>query len=163
MSIFSKVGAIWDDLKSRTGSTGLSYQSSDNPMYDAYYKANPYVNQTYQKSVWDTIFDGIFRTGYDKWLDEMRVNSAQYDASVVDLEQQNLYNSETAKSDRMRQAGENPDLLGTGDVSDSATPAQDPQDVQIPDALDMSQVASFAGMIGQCFQGALGMCSEHQY
>lgn len=139
--------------------TGLEYLSSDNPMYDAYYKANPYVGQQYRKSLIDTLFGGVFRTGYDKWLNEMQMSSAQYNAGIVDMQQQNLYNSEAAKAARMRDAGLNPDLLGTGDVSDAARPMEDPQDAQIPDAVDLSQVASFAGMIGQCFTGALGMAS----
>lgn len=146
-------------IEGSTYGTGLGFMSSDNPMYDAYYKANPYVNQTYNKTFIDKLFGGIFRTGYDKWLNEMQLNSAQYNAGVVDLEQSNLYNSEVAKAQRMRDAGENPDLLGTGDVSDSAGMKPDVQDAQIPDALDFSQVASFAGMIAQCFQGALGMAS----
>lgn len=127
--------------------TGLDYMGSDNPMYDAYYKANPYVGQTYHKTWIDNVFGGVFRTGYDKWLNEMQLNSAQYNAGIVDLEQQNLYNLESAKAQRMRAAGENPDLLGTGDVSDSAQVAPDPQDAQIPDA-EGSQVLSVVATVG---------------
>lgn len=128
--------------------TGLTYKSSDNPMYDAYYKANPYVGQTYQKTWIDDVFGGIFRTGYNKWLDEMKLNASQYDAGIVDLEQQNLFNSEVSKAQRMRSAGENPDLLGTGDVSDSASINPDPQDAQIPDAegADVLNIVSQVGM-----------------
>lgn len=140
--------------------TGLSYESSDNAMYDAYFKANPYVGQSYKKTLWDNLFEGIFRTGYDKWKDEMSLNSAQYNAGVVDLQQQNEYNSEIAKADRMRQAGENPDLLGTGDVTDSQGIKPDVQDAQIPEALDLSQVKSFAGMLGSCFSGAFAMAKQ---
>lgn len=128
--------------------TGLEFLSSDNPMYDAYYKANPYVNQVYHKTWIDNVFGGIFRTGYDKWLNEMQLASAQYNQGVTDLEQQNLYNSEVAKAQRMRAAGENPDLLGTGDVSDSARPMEDPQDVQLPEAegAQALQIVSQVGM-----------------
>ena len=147
------------EIPSWMSPTGLSYKSSDNPMYDAYYKANPFVGQMYKKTFWDDLFDGVFRTGYDKWRDEMALNASQWDAGVVDLQQSNEYNSEVQKASRMREAGENPDLLGTGDVSDSSGMKPDVQDAQIPDALDFGQVASFAGMICQCFQGALGMAS----
>lgn len=128
--------------------TGLEFLSSNNPMYDAYYKANPYVNQVYHKTWIDNVFGGIFRTGYDKWLNEMELASAQYNQGVTDLEQQNIYNSEIAKAQRMRMAGENPDLLGTGDVSDSARPMEDAQDVQIPDSegSDVLNVVSQVGM-----------------
>ena len=127
--------------------TGLDYKSSENAMYDAYYKANPYVGQTYHKTWLDNVFGGIFRTGYDKWLNEMQLNAAQYDAGVVDMQQQNIYNSEAAKSARMRDAGLNPDLLGTGDVSDAASTNPDPQDAQIPDA-EGSQVLSIVSQVG---------------
>lgn len=127
--------------------TGLEFLSSDNPMYDAYYKANPYVNQTYRKTWIDQVFGGLFRTGYDKWLDEMQLASAQYNAGIVDLEQQNLYNSESAKAQRMRSAGENPDLLGTGDVSDASRPMEDPQDAQIPDA-EGAEVLNVVSQVG---------------
>lgn len=146
-------------ISGSTYGTGLDFMHSDNPMYEAYYAANPYVNQTYNKTFIDKAFGGIFRTSYDKWLNEMQLNAAQYNAGVVDLEQQTLYNSEVAKAQRMRDAGENPDLLGTGDVSESAGLKPDVQDAQIPDAVDLSGVASFAGMISQCFTGALGMAS----
>lgn len=160
------LSGAWNSLRNSLGTTGdyvgtgLDYMSSDNPMYDAYYKANPYVGQTYRKTIWDSLFGGLFRTGYDKWLEEMQLNSAQYDAGITDIQQQNEYNSEAANSQRMRAAGLNPDLLGTGDVSDSASTNPDPQDAQIPEALDFSQVSGFAGMIAQCFQGALGMASS---
>lgn len=127
--------------------TGLDYMRSSNPMYDAYYRANPYVNQTYHKTWIDRVFGGIFRTGYDKWLNEMQLNSAQYNAGIVDLQQQNLYNSEVAKAQRMRDAGENPDLLGTGDVSDSPGLSPDVQDAQIPDA-EGSQILDIVSNVG---------------
>lgn len=127
--------------------TGLDYLSSSNPMYDAYYKANPFVNQVYHKTWIDNVFGGVFRTGYDKWLNEMQLGYDQYNMGVVDLEQQNIYNSEVAKAQRMRDAGENPDLLGTGDVSDSARPMEDVQDAQIPDS-EGSQVLNVVSQVG---------------
>lgn len=141
--------------------TGLSYQSSDNPMYDAYYKANPYVNQTYKMTLADRLFGGLFRTGYDKWLNEMQLNAAQYDAGIVDMEQQNIFNSPAEQADRMRAAGLNPDLLGTGDVAEGAKMNPDVQDAQIPDAgANLSAVSAFAGMLSSCFQGAFAMAKE---
>lgn len=127
--------------------TGLDYMSSDNPMYDAYYKANPYVGQTYKKTWIDNVFGGVFRTGYDKWLNEMQMNAAQYNAGIVDLQMQNEYNSEAARAQRMRAAGENPDLLGTGDVADAASTNPDPQDAQIPEA-EGAQVLNIVSQVG---------------
>lgn len=134
-------------INGSTYGTGLSYMSDPNPMYDAYYKANPFVEQTYNKTWIDKLFGGIFRTGYDKWLNEMQLNSAQYNAGVVDLQQSNLFNSEVAKAQRMRDAGENPDLLGTGDVSESAGMQPDVQDAQIPEA-EGAQVLDIVSNVG---------------
>lgn len=146
--------------------TGLEFMSSSNPMYDAYYKANPYVNQTYHKTLIDRLFGGIFRTGYDKWRDEMAVNAAQYNAGIVDMQQQNQYNSEEQKAMRMRAAGENPDLLGTGDVADAANTNPDPQDAQIPEADSIANafgaVTNFIGGFGDLFSGAVAMMKTFQ-
>ena len=141
--------------------TGLSYMSSDNPMYDAYYRANPYVNQQYELTWFDKAFHGLFRTPYDKWLQEMQLNAAQYDASVVDLQQQNEYNSEVAQAQRMRDAGENPDLLGTEGVSDSAGLSPDVQDVQLPDAVQpMDAVANVANFAFQAIQSTFAILKD---
>lgn len=140
-------GSAVEASKPRVVGTGLDYMSSDNPMYDAYYKANPYVGQTYHKTWIDNVFGGIFRTGYDKWLNEMQMNAAQYDAGIVDLQMQNEYNSEVARAQRMRAAGENPDLLGTGDVADAASTNPDPQDAQIPEA-EGAQVLNIVSQVG---------------
>lgn len=146
--------------------TGLEYMTSSNPMYDAYYKANPYVGQTYKKTLIDKLFGGIFRTGYDKWRDEMSVNAAQYNAGIVDMQQQNQYNSEEAKAMRMRAAGENPDLLGTGDVSDAASTNPDPQDAMIPDTDDVAgafgAVTNFISGFREIFSGAVAMMKTFQ-
>lgn len=138
--------------------TGLDYSHSSDPMYDEYFGANPYVGQTYNKTWFDKLFGGIIRTPYDKWREEMALNAAQYDAGIVDMQQQNLYNSEAAKAQRMRAAGENPDLLGTGDVSDAANTNPDPQDVQLPEAAEpFSAITNFASGFSSIISGAVGM------
>lgn len=152
-------------IEGSTYGTGLDYQSSDNPMYDAYYKANPFVGQTYNKTFIDKAFGGLFRTSYDQWLDEMRLNAAQYDAGVTDIQMQNYYNSEAQKADRMRDAGLNPDLLGTGDVSDSARPSDDPQDAQIPGSQvesALSSIYNFAMGFNNIVSGAISMYKTFQ-
>lgn len=106
--------------------TGLAVKKSGNRMYDDLFAANPYVGLTYNKSPWQTFLSGIgFRTDYDRWLEEAQVNAAEYDAQVASIQQQNEYNSPANQAALMRQAGQNPDLLGTQGVSDSASPVQD--------------------------------------
>lgn len=162
----SFIGPDGSRYGSNYAGTGLEFMSSDNPMYDAYFKANPYVNQTYHKTLIDRLFGGIFRTGYDKWRDEMSVNAAQYNAGIVDMQQQNQYNSEEAKAMRMRAAGENPDLLGTGDVSEAANTNPDPQDAQIPEVDDVAgafgAITNFVGGFNDIIAGAFSMMKTFQ-
>lgn len=106
--------------------TGLAAKKSGNRMYDNLFAANPYVGLTYNRSPWQTFLGGLgFRTDYDRWLEEAQVNAAEYDAQVASIQQQNEYNSPANQAAMMRAAGQNPDLLGTQGVSDSASPVQD--------------------------------------
>lgn len=125
--------------------TGLSFGSSSDPMYDKLYKANPYVNMTYNKSAWQGLLSGLgFRTDYDRWLEEAQVNANEYDAQVASIEQQNQYNSPQAEAQRMKQAGMNPDLVGLENVAESASPNVDPQ--------GMSPGAGESGEFGEITQ-----------
>ena len=95
--------------------------------YDRLFQANPYRNLTYKKSWWqDLVFALGFRTDADRWKEDAQVNSAEYDAGIFSQIQQNEYNSPQAQAERMRLAGQNPDLLGTGDVAGASSPAEDP-------------------------------------
>lgn len=51
---------------------------------------------------------------------EANIKGAEFDADLALLDYQNQYNSPTAKAERMRAAGLNPDLLGIDGVSDSS-------------------------------------------
>lgn len=122
---------VYDDVPQGTGvmlDTGLgSAPSGYGADYDRLFQANPYRNLTYKKSFWQQLLSSLgFRTDADRWLEDAQVNSAEYDAGIYSLMQQNQYNSPEAQASRMREAGQNPDLLGTGDVLGSATPAEDP-------------------------------------
>lgn len=95
--------------------------------YDALFANNPYRNLTYNKSAWQTLVGMLgFRTDYDRWKEDAQVNANEYDAGIYSMMQQNNYDSPIAQADRMRQAGMNPDLLGTGDVAESNAPTEDP-------------------------------------
>lgn len=108
-------------------STGLgSAPITGNDMYDRLYQANPYRNLTYKQSFWQRIASMLgFRTDADRWLEDAQVNSNEYDAQVASIMQQNAYNDPTAMAQRERSAGMNPDLLGIGDVAESASPQED--------------------------------------
>ena len=51
---------------------------------------------------------------------EANIKGAEFDADLALLDYQNEYNSPTAKAERMRAAGLNPDLVGIDGVSDSS-------------------------------------------
>lgn len=115
--------------------------------YDQMFAANPYRKQTYNQTWWQKLASSLgFRTGYDNWLDQTSTQIAEYDAGIFSQMFQNEYNSESAKAARMRAAGENPDLLGTGDVSDAAAPAEDANGM-VPDA-ESGNATKVAGLIG---------------
>lgn len=106
--------------------TGLSPVQSSDPAYQSLYDANPYRNLTYHQSEWQKWLSKLgFRTDYDRWLEDAQVNAAEYDAQVASIMQQNDYNDPLSQASRMKAAGQNPDLLGTSGVSDSASPVQD--------------------------------------
>lgn len=143
-SLFSRA---LDTIERESGQkgTGLSFGSSPDQMYDKLYKANPYVNMTYNKSPWQSFLSGLgFRTDYDRWLEEAQVNANEYDAQVASIEQQNQYNSPQAEAQRMKQAGMNPDLVGLENVAESASPNVDPQ--------GMSPGAGESGEFGEVTQ-----------
>ena len=114
--------------------------------YDQLFSANPYRNLTYKKSWWQNLLSDMgFRTKYDDFVEQARINAQEYDAGIFSMMQQNEYNSPVAQADRMRAAGQNPDLLGTGDVSDAASPAEDPNgmNVSATQEIEPMQVVQF--------------------
>lgn len=123
--------------------------------YDQLFANNPYRNLTYKESAWQKFLSALgFRTGYDAWLENSQVQAKEYDASVFSQMFQNQYNSEVAKTLRMRAAGQNPDLLGTGDVANAAAPADDPNGMpdQTGEAEQIGQlVTGFASSVISAF------------
>lgn len=102
------------------------------------------------------------RTGEDKFWENAAMQYAEYQASLFDRAHQEQYDSETARVQRMRQAGENPDLLGTGDVADSPSLTEDTNNVLPDGSTELNDLLNFASGIGSYFQGALGMISTFQ-
>lgn len=130
-------------------------------IYQQLVNNNPYRNLHYNKSSWQNFLSKLgFRTDADRWEEQVQENAAQWDAGVYQQMYQDEYNSELAKAERMRAAGENPDLLGTNSVSDAASPFQDPA------GLDAG--TSEEGVLGQigstvlsAFNSAVGIA--HQF
>lgn len=119
--------------------------------YDALFAANPYRNLTYKQSFWQRLVSALgFRTDFDRWKEDAQVNSAEYDAGIMSLIQQNDFNDPASQASRMREAGLNPDLLGLGDVQEAASPAEDPNGMSQNTPDDMAQFGdSFMGVLGK--------------
>ena len=122
-------------------------------MYDQLFANNPYRNRSYNRGWLQSILSNMgFRTKYDDFREQMEYNAAEFDAGIFSMMQQNQYNSPEAQAARMRNAGLNPDLLGTGDVESAASPAEDPNGIspsatEAPDALSLVSTVS-SGVLG---------------
>lgn len=77
---------------------------------------NPY------RSLLDSNPRGLFSKGTDKRNRQLQAETAaaEFDADLALQDYNNEYNSPTAKAERMRAAGLNPDLVGIDGVSDSS-------------------------------------------
>lgn len=100
--------------------------------YDQLFAANPYRKLTYNKTGWQSFLSDLgFRTKYDDFVEQARINAEEYDAGIFSMMQQNEYNSPVAQADRERAAGLNPDLLGLGDSMAAASPTEDPNGMNV--------------------------------
>lgn len=141
------MGLIKDDPTKRglssDGSERLSYDVNrpDLPAgYQSLLDSNPYTNLDYKQSNWQRFLSFLgFRTGYDQRKEDLQLQANEYNANVAAMAFENQYNSEAAKSQRMRAAGLNPDLQGIGDASESAGMAEDTNPPQ-PTGSDIDQV-----------------------
>lgn len=89
--------------------------------YKGLAEANPYSDVQYQLGWWDRLGNTLgFRTQEDKRREELAQASAEYNSQLASLESEDKYNSPKAQAERMRAAGQNPDLLGTGEVAEAA-------------------------------------------
>lgn len=132
--------------------------------YDQLFANNPYRDLTYHESAWQRFLSSLgFRTGYDAWLENTQVQANEFDAGIFSQMFQNQYNSEVAKAMRMRAAGQNPDLLGTGDVENAASPSEDvngmPEQTGDEDAL-LSLCSGVAQQVMQIIPSALSFATN---
>lgn len=99
------------------------------PQYQGMLDANPYRNQSYNKSPWQNFLTALgFRTEADAWQENMAVQAAEYDASIAQKAYDEQYNTASAQAERMRAAGLNPDIDGGSSISpgEAASLGQDP-------------------------------------
>lgn len=128
--------------------------------YQGLLDANPYMNVDYKQSNWQRFLSNLgFRTGYDKRKEDMQLQANEWNANVASLAFENQFNSDAAKSGRMRAAGLNPDLLGTGDSANSAGMAED-TNPPAPTETDAQSVSQFANVIMSAFSMATGFAKD---
>lgn len=159
------VSLTWGEKESKYGTgeiqSNLAPVKSGNQMYDALFNANPYNNLTYNRSGWQDFLSSLgFRTDFDRWKEEQQVNKNEYDAQVASIMQQNKFNSPEEMASRMRDAGLNPDLLGTNGVAESASPVQDVNGMSPNSADDFEKVQQFGGAILNLCQVGFGLAKD---
>lgn len=138
--------------------TGMGQAPSGYGKYDELFANNPYRNLQYNKSAWQELGSWLgFRTDADRFQEEAQANAAEWDANVFAKMYDERYNSEASKAQRMREAGENPDLLGTQGVSEASGMPMDPQGMTAGMPDDIQGFAT--GLIG-CFNTAIGMAGQ---
>lgn len=133
--------------------------------YEELLKANPYRRQTEFHDTW-------FSKAGTAAREELRQNSANYTADILQRyyaeQYQEQQNSEAAKVQRMREAGLNPDLLGTSGASEFSQPeaAETPQmDTAAYGAMATEGIMKPMEMASQFIsiaQSALGMVTGFQ-
>lgn len=96
--------------------------------YSALIAANPYRNQTYNKTGWQKFLSWLgFRTEADAWEENMSVQAAEYDAALAQKQFDTQYETANNQVSRLREAGLNPDLnAGSVDAGGAAPMGEDP-------------------------------------
>lgn len=121
--------------------------------YQQLFDLNPWRTQTYRKTWLQDLLGQIgFRTGFDKFQQNQLQASNDYDAKLAQYIQQNEYNSPLAQAQRMKQAGQNPDLLGTSGVSEAGQMPETPIP-EIPDDFSSDPMAFAQGVMSIVMSG----------
>lgn len=136
--------------------------------YEALYNNNPYLNYEYQMSGWDRIGNFLgFRTSEDRTREEYAQRSKEYIAQLQALAREEEYNSESAQSERQKEAGINPALNGVNPSQASEfneSPMTLP-DIQRNNADDVNSFFStFTGIVNTILgvgQGILSLNRNH--
>lgn len=80
---------------------------------------NPYVQFTRKEGILDSFLSNFTSSSYDRAKDEQIQAASEYFARLQNEMDQQKYDTPLEQAERMRLAGQNPDLLGTGGVAES--------------------------------------------
>lgn len=118
--------------------------------------ANPWKELDYKQSGWQKFLGALgFRTGYDVAKENQQFQYNEYLSNIQSMAFQNQYDTPEAQAERMRQAGMNPDLQGTGDVAGSAGLPEDTNNT-LPNNTDMETLQQGANFIMSGLSMAIG-------
>lgn len=125
---------------------------------------NPYSwdKFTRERSFWDDLAEswGI-RSGYQAAQDEWAKAQSEYDAQIMQIKGEDEYNSEQAKTARMRAAGINPDLTGLAGASEAGEFAQEQTSPDINrSSEEVDKVLGFISAIPKALTFAMGITQE---
>lgn len=126
--------------------------------------ADPYASYSYQMGPWESFLRSFgFRTKYDQFAESMNLQSQEYQAGISEKEYNEVYDSPAAQAQRMREAGQNPDLVGTSGVEASSPLRDDGNPLgSIPDADLASSPQMFADFVLSGVSAAVGLASNLQ-
>lgn len=148
----------------QTGDAQLisDFLSSKGGNWEKLVQANPWSQQQYHQTGFQKFLSKLgFRTGYDTFLESQQFGSNQYLADLMQQYYQQEFNKPLSQVEQMREAGQNPDLLGTGDVQNAPQNATDNDAVpsEVFRSQEMNDLASMGSMIQgtvNLFSGAIG-------
>lgn len=169
--------STWEELKQSLKNTAKqgyerivnpqTYARKENPYGQgtrAYemYEANPWTwenfNQQRQRTWWDNLVEGLgLRSGYQAAQAEYMASAAEYDAQIAEINAADKYNSPEAQAARMRDAGQNPDLLGTQGVAEAEEFANKEERTSPNVDNPTMQFTSFVEAVGKTFVGVVSM------
>lgn len=125
-----------------------------NPMYRA--QLDPYLTMSYTPGLMDYLFQGQFRTGYDKARDAARAKIQEVLAGLSNDVFQNTYNAAPAQASRQRDAGLNPDLAGSAE-GEAAAGMDQPSSLDTSSLFQPSEAVDYQQQVLSAMQGALSL------
>lgn len=135
--------------------------------YSSVVSANPYANMDYRQSFWQKVLSGLgFRTNYDAYKESMALQAKEYDAQMAQKAYNEQFDSALAQTQRLREAGINPDIAGDVSAGESQSPVDDGNPPVPPQADDFGLVSqglqSLGAMAINSVQMALGFAKDFQ-
>lgn len=116
---------------------------------------NPYLNYNYQNSLWDFLGDAFgFSTYQDQLALDMQIKAKEFMSNISKERFDNEFNSPDQQAARMRAAGMNPDLQGTGNVAGASQFDQPMPGVSYDPTEDTK---TFGASLGSAFQAAMSL------